>query len=165
MANETSKPGRLEHWANWSQVIGAVAVVVSLVYVGLELDENTRVARNSTHGAILDMKMGWDSWLITDPGLAEIVARSRTAGDLSPAERMRFERYVTSGLNIWEYAYYGHRDGVLDPEEWGAWDRSFSAQILQRGWDEVWDMFRASYGEEFARHVDGGLERRAGTDR
>lgn len=153
-------PDRVEKWAGLAQIASAFAVVLSLVYVGSQLDESTRVARNGTHESILQLKHEWDSWLIVDSDLAELVTRAQspdTASVLTGPERARFTRYVTSGLNIWEYAYYSRTSEILNDDEWGAWDRSFEQKVLQPSWDSIWVELRPAYGTEFARHVDSVL--------
>ena len=151
---------KVEKWAALAQIASAFAVVLSLIYVGLQLDESTRVARNGTHQSILQLKHEWDSWLIVDDDLADLVTRAQSpdsASVFNGPEHARFERYVTSGLNIWEYAYYSRVSEILGDDEWGAWDRSFEQKVLQPSWDSIWVKLRPAYGTEFARHVDSVL--------
>ena len=65
---------------------------------------------------------------------------------------------MTSGLNIWEYAFYSHSSDILGPDEWGAWDRSFSGQVSRDAWEIVWRSSEEAYGRGFAEHVDSILE-------
>ena len=55
---------RLSEWANIAEIIGAVAIVLSLVFVGLQIEEGNRETRAATTQAALDAELAFQAVLI-----------------------------------------------------------------------------------------------------
>ena len=49
----------LQDWSNVAQVIGALAVVISLVYVGFQVKRNTSAVRSATSQAVHNNHANW----------------------------------------------------------------------------------------------------------
>jgi hypothetical protein len=67
----------LSDWANIGQVIAAVAVVVSLIFVGLQVRQNTKSSQAAT------LQLNADYWLnyitaIADPKFSSVYAMGAT---------------------------------------------------------------------------------------
>jgi hypothetical protein len=80
-----------------AEIIGAVAVVVTLLYVARELRHNSRSLAVT---ALRDTTSNWHAWsnmLATSGDLAEIVARgNRDPADLGESEALRYGAFVQS---------------------------------------------------------------------
>jgi hypothetical protein len=159
---------RLEKAAYLSQIIGAAAVVVSLIYVGRQINDNTTEVKANSGRELVMVGQAIDSWVVTNSELADILtAGSSDYEALSPSHRLRFNQYVTTSLNLYEQAFYYHQNGLLEEDGWGSWDAYFRAR-MQMGfgwpdgkaddtWRRVWRASEAAYGEAFRRHVDSVL--------
>jgi hypothetical protein len=159
---------RLEKAAYLSQIIGAAAVVVSLIYVGRQISDNTTEVRANSGRELIVFGQEIDSWLMTNPDLADILAAGSSDYEaLSPSHRLRFDQYVMTSLNLYEGAFYYHQDGLLNEEDWTTWDAYFRGRMqMGFGWpdkkaDDTWRrIYRAGgegYGEAFRRHVNSVL--------
>ncbi len=60
---------KLEKWALIAEIIGGVAIVLSLLFVGLEIRGNTQVARAEAYESNIDSINEWRLELIRDPRL------------------------------------------------------------------------------------------------
>ena len=49
------KSGKLKDWALVSEIIGAIAVIVSLIYVGIGIRQNTGVSAAANHQMLVAM--------------------------------------------------------------------------------------------------------------
>ena len=156
---------RLEKIAYLSQIIGAVAVVVSLIYVGRQISDNTIEVRAQSVQELITFGQVIDSWVVTNPDLADILtAGSGDYDALSPAHRLRFNQYVMTSLNLYEQVFYYHQHGLLEEDTWIAWDAYFRGRLrMGFGWpdrkaDDTWQrVYRAVeefYGAAFRRHVN-----------
>jgi hypothetical protein len=98
-----------------AEVIGVVVVVVSLVFVGLQVRQNTRAIETNSRQGILDADLALISGYIThsvDPHLI---------GDdvkLSPEDERRFVWMLIKAIRIREFAWQQYRAGMLDEESW-----------------------------------------------
>jgi hypothetical protein len=159
---------RLEKAAYLSQIIGAAAVVVSLIYVGRQIADNTTEVRANSARELIVFGQEIDSWVVTNPELADILTAGNSDYEsLSPSHRLRFNQYVNTSLNLWERAFYYRQDGLLDDDGWTSWDTYIRAR-MQMGfgwpdgkaddtWRRAWRVGEAVYGEAFRRHVNSVL--------
>jgi hypothetical protein len=65
----------LQDWSNLAQVIGALAVVISLFYVGFQVKRNTSAVRSATEQAVHDNYADWYMMLARDAGFNEIAIK------------------------------------------------------------------------------------------
>ena len=92
---------KLSEWASIAEIVGAVAVVASLAYVALQIDQNTLAIEASTRIGRLDYGRQQSELLITEPGLANLVlAAEKSADDLTEEEQLRFYEFTTWRLAI-----------------------------------------------------------------
>src|SRR5215471_2832230 len=81
----------LNDLANLGQIIGAIAVVVSLVYVALQIRQNTNAVRAATSQSVHEHFANWYNSLARDASLSKIVIDGlRNYGSLSETDKVRF---------------------------------------------------------------------------
>ena len=66
----------LDTVAAWAEIVGAVAVVVSLLYVGNEVRRNTTATQAATYQEVVNASNEYLLALASDSALAEIVGRA-----------------------------------------------------------------------------------------
>ena len=92
---------KLSEWANVAEIGTAFAVVVSIVYVGLEIRQNTAAVRASTHQAMIDYGREQSEILVTDANMAALVEMGEAdPSSLTPRDRSRFFEFTTWGRGL-----------------------------------------------------------------
>ena len=77
---------KIEKWAHIAEIIGAAAVLISLLYVAYEIRENTIAVRTGTQRSLLTLGHDWDVWL-AEPEFADVLAKGNADySGLSPSE-------------------------------------------------------------------------------
>jgi hypothetical protein len=147
---------KLSEWANVAEIASAVAVAVSLVYLGVGIRQNTTAIKASTHQAMLDYGREQSELLISNPEVALLVAKAESSpGQLNHVERAQFYEFTVWRLSTWETAFLNHRAGLIDTEEWNLWDAYFRLLTVGKpGYEEFWRDNRSAYDREFTAHVD-----------
>jgi pyridoxal biosynthesis lyase PdxS len=74
-----------------AEIIGVIAVVVSLGYVSVQIRQNTKVARAATRQAIAESTENLTSDLISNAEIAEIFVKHMNGEELSPVENLRLQ--------------------------------------------------------------------------
>jgi hypothetical protein len=86
--------------ADFADIVAALAIVISLIFVGYELHQNRTQAELANWRALLDTLVDYKG-LTHDPSFAEFVTRAHADyGALSDAEKMRFGLYLEQGIHI-----------------------------------------------------------------
>ena len=145
----------LEQAAYLSQIIGAAAVLGSLVFVGLQIRQNTRsqrvVAVDSLAAAIAAINVP----AMESPALGEALSKAMPDwGAASREQRILAHFFLFSYFKLAESAWYQRKNEVLDAGQWLGWEtmlRAFyHAKGVQAGW---WPRRRYAYSPEFQAYL------------
>ena len=69
---------KLTDWAHTAEIVSAVAVVLSLLYVGFGINQNTRAIRSGTHQALLDSSQELDYVKLANPHVLSAILHAET---------------------------------------------------------------------------------------
>ena len=150
---------KLSDWANVAEIVGAVAVIVTLAYVAVQIEQNTIAVEASTRQGRLDFGRHQAELLITQPGLATLVMEAeQNADDLDDEERLRFYEFTTWRIATWELTYQEYVDGLIDDETWAAWDGYYLLFVKGKpGYKKFFSDTRPQWDSRFMAHVDKSL--------
>src|SRR5438552_6322972 len=88
----------LNDLANLGQIIGALAVVISLIYVALSIRQNTNAIRAATAQSVHEHYASWYNSFAGDETLSGIAIKGlKDYGSLSEIEKARFVALSRSG--------------------------------------------------------------------
>ena len=141
---------------NTVELISAGAILVGLVFVGLELKQNTIVAESDTMQGLLELSNQGLYEIATNPEFAEVVVKAqKNFDDLTESEYLRYRSHIWAELNIWEHLFYSYRNGTMDDTLWDSWDKSMFNLYCEESSRRVWDEIKPGFGVEFRAHLQG----------
>jgi hypothetical protein len=155
------KPEKLRDAA---ELVGIAAIVVSLVFVGLEVRQSAAATRGATQQALADSAKEASAALAADKETAELTLRFLNANDwssFSEDERFRIVILFTSMLRVFENAHYQWSEGNLAPEVWAGWDASMRGAAPMPGIAKYWDERRNYLDEDFREYFEEQMKRDA----
>lgn len=144
---------------NWDAIstiaefVGAIAVVVSLVYVARQISQNTQASRSSTRQAIADSALVAVSDILADSGMAELMTRDMAGEEFTPAEHLRLAGRGYMIMRLWENIYYQYRTGMLLDNEWQGFRRNLIALLQLRHVQQYWERESEIYSDAFREEV------------
>lgn len=146
---------------NWSAVgamaeaVGALAVIITLVYLTLQLRQNTKAIEHSTLRGVFEDANQWQYRLIDSPEIAELYIAGMRGDELSSSDRLRFSLLMNTLFGHWGHAFdAGNFElvntsqiaGVLSyPGGAAHWRRAVANQTI-------------ALGPDFTEFVNGVLE-------
>ncbi len=146
---------KLQTYASLAEVVSALAIIVSLLYVGYEVRRTSIVTGREADVILFERGREANRLLIESPGLAELlVAADSAPHEMSEADMRRYLAYEHDFFDSWEMAWSYRVDGVLDDQTWREWDDWFAAEARRRPvftWTENRHHFT---GADFRDHVD-----------
>lgn len=152
---ELPRRSRIENAASVAEIVGAVAVVVSLIYVGSEIRQNTASIQQSNHQAALSLGHDWDAWLLDQDFVQAYQLSNEDPSQLSVTQRIQVRTWVGEGFNIWEFVFTFRDTDLVTDESFRAWERFFVGEMRDREfWRVTWPEIRDAYGEDFQLYVD-----------
>ena len=151
----------LNDLANMGQVIGAIAVVISLIYVALQIRQNTNAVRSATAQTVHEHFAKWYHLVAADDELAKIVAKGlRDYRSLSEQERVRFVATFSAFLSYSQNAFLKWREGLLASQLWMGWQHVIINLVCAPGGKAFWKDRAYMFGDEFRRHIEDDLIKR-----
>ena len=139
-------------WASVAEVISAMAVVFSLLYVGYEINRNTDIMDSDQNSMVFEAMRSWEQLLIVDEKLTDLYVRAASEYEtFSTAEQFRYRMLVVQYVGIWEQAFEGSQSRLLDAENWTSWNSALLPEISQVV--IVWPEISNYFSEEFQQHM------------
>jgi len=108
----------LSDWASVAEIISALAVVASLLYVGFEIQRNTKVGLASNRQAIAARAQELALYSAETHIHRLLFAPDEEPIELTEAGQDRLTAYIGALLRTTEEAFLLYRDGLLDEEYW-----------------------------------------------
>lgn len=88
----------LSEWASLAEVVGAAAVVVSLIFVGVQVRENTREMPAANRQQLVGRAHQATNSFALDPGLSAILAKVQNSESLTDAEAVQYGYLIRAVL-------------------------------------------------------------------
>ncbi len=162
-AGNWRKRWALQEWANVAEIVGAVAIVVSLIHVSLELSDNTRAIRSA---AVNDASTSMQAWYLQVSGneqLSSLFYRGiRDPESLSREELFQFFMSAHAAILGFQNAFELALEGTLDEDVKRSITMSLLATRNEPGFKLYWSQRAEYFTPEFRAFVDSleGLDPR-----
>ena len=109
-----------------AEVVGAAGVILSLLFVAMQLRENTHALRSTESHALHDSENVFYSDLSSDPDLARIWELAPAGISNIPEEdRPQWNIIALRLILLFQMVHYQRRKRMVDDELWEAWDASW----------------------------------------
>ena len=150
----------VERWkrpVNWEavgamgEIIGAVVVVITLVYVASEIRQNTRMARAEMTKDLLLASQTAIMELASNDRLAELYADIRPFEDEASARRHTFYQ---SFFRLYELQFNLAEQGLVAEDVATSYELVIRMWAQTRHFDAYWSVARDEFHEDFVAYVD-----------
>ncbi|HEY5622265.1 MAG TPA: hypothetical protein VIV14_00795 [Gammaproteobacteria bacterium] len=141
---------KLSEMASLAEIIGAVAIVVSLVYVGVQVNDSTRAVRSASANETAAAMSAWYAQLGTNEQASGIFINGMTNPEsLSREEMFQFVVQLHGLMLGYQAAYYLSQEGTLDVELQESLTNTILGVRDLPGFAVYWgqrkDLFKASF--------------------
>lgn len=136
------------------EIIGAAAVVLSLIYLASQIRTQNRETRAASVHQVLHEYSAAISRL-QEPEMADIwVAAIEDLDSLSESQRLRFVVYLMVAVRSFEDAYFQWREGRLEENIWRPLLTSLLDVKSTEAFTRFWELRRHQFRPEFAEYID-----------
>ena len=147
--------------SNLAQIIGALAVVVSLFYVAFQIRQNTDAVRSATAQDVHENFASWYHLLASDSALSQITVNGlRDYSSLSETEKARFVATFMAFLSYSQNAYLKWKEGSLAPALWSCWELLIMNLVASPGGRDFWEERGYLFGSDFRNHIEQDIMKR-----
>ena len=145
---------------NRLELIGFISVIASLVFVGMEISQNTTAVRGSTNQAISDQASELYLTIATDRNLAGLVKKlfdDVPKEDFDSIDEMQLFLTVMTGLRRVENIYLQLEDNILDDR---AFDRIGLSFYRSKYGRQIWDENKQFFDRNFVPFFEELLDKK-----
>lgn len=137
------------------EMVGAVAVVVSLAYLARQIRAQNVEARIAGMHAVSEGFRDGIASLAAIPHVAEIWIKSMNdASALTDEELVQMFAVAQRNFRVWEEAHGLHKTGHLDERIWQGITGQYRSFLAHRGFRHVWEHRRQFYNDDFRAYVE-----------
>lgn len=149
------------------EFVGALAVVISLIYLAQQMSQNTTSVRAASFNSMVQNSIRLLEHAFRDSEFADFLHRAEMDPDgLSPSEKVRWNAYMTAVYRHFGNLVYQYRVGALDTQMWESYERTLREHLRTPSWGAWFQANRSVFSDALQQHVDQVLaelaaERRA----
>lgn len=152
----------IQDWGALGELIGSIAVIVSLIYLAAQIRLNTRATYVAT---LQEIQRDWRQ--INEPADSRIsvaVQKERDGEELTPNERFYLRSYFLRHMRTYENLWYAHHQGQL-PDALFEGYMAAMPEIMRLGRNqERWSRYREElFHPDFVTYANDALEHGKGT--
>jgi hypothetical protein len=142
----------LDSLGNVGELIGGLAVIASLIYLAIQIRQNTDSVRLQVEQAIKRDQIDLRRSIIENPEVADLFARSLEDFDsLSPADRIRAHMAAANTIEHLQQVFLMRDRGLVPWESQETVLRGYMALEACRRW---WSLGRDILHPEFVEYVE-----------
>ena len=138
-----------------SQLVGSIAVVLSVLYLGVQVHRSTRVAKLATQDAAATALRDVTKPLMENAELERIWRVGlEDIASLSAEERARFFHATYQWLKAFETIHFHYVYGLMDRQLWEGWQELLRHYVAAPGIAYYWKLRPEVFSERFRKFVN-----------
>lgn len=137
------------------EILGALAVFITLVYLALQVRQNTRAMKRTAFQELINYYATITDFYSTREG-AELIAKSRHGLDmLDEPDRIRILNLIGKSFAHLQNVHQQWTEGFIDESQWNQLSAVIVATMSSKSARTIWDITKDRYSSEFQIWVDG----------
>ena len=149
----------LQYLANLAEVAGGVVVILSLIYLAIQVRQNTEAQRAENYSRALDRLAAMQSMLSQDSELSLIFSKAvLDTSKLTPQERVRFTWSLYEAFGAFEFMFLASRTDSIPNEVWTRWSSGMAWWLTFPGVQIWWQARPTPFTESFTAFVESLLK-------
>ena len=137
-----------------SGVVSALAMIGSLIFVGLQVRQHTRAIRSSTRSEIALSQIDTNFRLADNPKLLASGYGLLKGENLSPEDRLVAAQVLSGVFRALENQYFAYKEDNFSESVWQGYKQNLIWNVSQINFSEFWEDRRSLFSPEFAAFVD-----------
>ena len=139
------------------ELVGGVAVVASLLYVGIQLRQNTALSRAATASESLNQSAEFSQAVALDRDTAALYFRGIEEPDsLDRDEKSQFFFILMAIMRRYENSEFQLRQGLLPQSSWQGFHGNLVSIATRPGFTWWWARAERGFSPEYRALVNGG---------
>jgi len=137
------------------QILGAIGVIISLVYLAIQIRCKKRESRTTAMNTLVSHFSDVMISPVENVDFCALWMRGlRSFNELDGASKLRFGSHLDREMRAADSLYLHFLDGTLDPRLWRGFDRSIADIAAYPGFQNWWPTRKQWYSDELRALID-----------
>ena len=125
---------KLSDWAHIAEILGGIAIIASLIFVGIQINENSLETRSATFQAMTDSDLAVVSQFTLNPDLALDYYTFRIDPEsLTVEQSFPVSAWIVLLMRQMENVYEQYQAGIVPEARWQSSKRVIESMVLSKG--------------------------------
>lgn len=152
----------LQEFAWLGATMGGVGVILSAIYVSIQIRNNTRAVRASAFQQVVNSLAGMSFDIAKDKNLTDLYVRAgRDFASLTEVEHAQYSFMLLSFLRRAESVFFQTEMRMLYTEHWPGMRNGIKAIMAAPGAQACWSEIKNRLNPEFRAFIDGLIAEQA----
>ena len=153
----------LDDVANLGEIFGAIAVLITLFYLAIQIRQSSAASRAQTRQALADSQIGYLNSRALDPFIRAVSMKMYLGGEMNEEEAYALRIHLTAHIRLFENYFTQYALGTLDEQDWLAMREVIRSQLqfgpyreafLNRDREKNWNADFAAEVREIIGQID-----------
>jgi len=154
----------LQDLGSLGEFVGAIGVVISLVYLARQMHQNTTSVRAASFNSMTENSIRLLEHSLRDADFADFLQRAeQDPSTLSPGEVVRWDAYRTAVYRHFGNLVYQYRVGSLDRQMWQSYRDTLKKHLRTPSWQAWFEVNKETFSTSLVELV-GQIVRELGAE-
>lgn len=142
-----------------ANVLAAVGVIATLIYLSIQIRQNTKAVRSSSIQNLVQNFSATAQAAVENQEVVPLLLKGNAGAEgLSEVERARLHFWFIMTFRRFEGVYFQRDLGIVDADVIDGFERSHLAILASKGAQEWWATSKGIFNSGFVRYVEQLLE-------
>lgn len=148
----------LDALGNLGEFVGAIGVVISLIYLTRQMQMNTNSVRAASFNSMSENSIRLLEHAFRDSEFANFLVRAEAdPSSLTRSECLRWDSYMTAAFRHFGNLVYQRRVGALDEGMWLSYERTLEKHLRVPSWAAWYLKNSELFSDSLTRQVEKTL--------
>lgn len=144
----------ISFYSELAQIISAIAVVISLIYVGVQIRQNTLTTQAAMRQSVADNDITYLMSYLDSAVIAEAIAKLSVSDTLTTKEKEQLKAQQQVNFRVFENAHYQYANKLLEEEVWYRYQTIiYRLLTTDEAAIEQWDKNSITYTKAFQNAI------------
>ena len=141
------------------ELIAAMATVATLIYLAIQINQNTRAVKASVLEATGSRSMDLAKFVANDPELSRIIMTAMTTStELEEIDKFRLQLLFTAAMRSYEITVAHRATKFIDPTQYSGYGNNLSGWVASSYFAAWWDNAQMNFSTELRALVKKELK-------
>ena len=148
----------LDDLGNLGDFLGAIAVLVTLVYLAIQVRQSSALTRAQTRQSLADRQIIYLNSRVTDPYLRSVSFKMFSGEELDAEETYAIRVHISAHVRLFENYFAQFTLGTMNAEDWRAMRQVIKNHLKIANYRHVFSQRESAWNSDFSAEVNQILE-------